>query len=130
MNSLILKTTARLLLTLLMMFSVFLLLRGHDHPGGGFAAGLVATTAWALYGIAFGVKQTRKALRFDPQTIVGLGLMISLLSGLIPLLAGRPLLTGLWFYPHLGTPVLFDIGVFLVILGVALTIIFALEENN
>lgn len=128
MNSLILRTTARLLLTLLLMFSVFLFLRGHNQPGGGFAGGLVATIAWALYIIAFGISATREALKFEPKKIVGLGLLLATLSALLPLFLNETVLTGLWYNHQLGTPMLFDFGVYLVILGVALTIILALEE--
>lgn len=133
MNSLILSTAARFLLPLLLMFSVFLLFRGHNDPGGGFAGGLVAASAFALYAIAYDVPTTRRALRIDPRSFVGTGLLLALASGLPSLFGGLPYLTGLWFYLpgtkiKLGTPVFFDIGVFLVVLGVTLTIILALAE--
>lgn len=138
MNSLILRATAKLLISLLLIFSIVLLLRGHDSPGGGFAGGLVATTAWALYSLAFGAGPTRRALRFEPQTLVGFGLLISLLSGIFPMLWGQPFLTGFWGgadlgklgHLNLGTPLVFDVGVYLVILGVALNIILSIEEEE
>ena len=135
MTSLILCTAARFLMPLLLMFSIFLMLRGHNDPGGGFAGGLVATSAFALYGIAFGVAATRRALRVDPRGFIGIGLLIALASGLPSLFGNRPYLTGLWFYLpgtkiSMGTPVFFDIGVYLVVLGIALTIILALAETE
>jgi multicomponent Na+:H+ antiporter subunit B len=138
MNSLILRTTVRLLISLLLIFSVLLLLRGHDLPGGGFAGGLVATTGWALYSLAFGAGPTRKALVYSPQSILGVGLLLSLLSGLFPMLFQKPFLSGMWGkfdFGHLGqlelgTSLIFDIGVYLVILGVALTIILSIEEEE
>ncbi len=138
MNSLILRATSRLLITLLLIFSIVLLLRGHDSPGGGFSGGLVATTAWVLYSLSHGSVSTRKALNFDPQKILGLGLMLSLFSGILPLFFGKPFLTGLWAAGdfgqlgqfEIGTPLVFDIGVYLVILGVSLNIILAIEEEE
>lgn len=136
MTSLILKTTARYLMPLLLLFSIFLFQRGHNEPGGGFAGGLVAAAAFALYSIAFSAAEARRVLRVKPRWLIGTGLLIALASGLIGLLSGQPFLTGLWGYFHLpgldkvdaGTPVLFDLGVYLTVMGVTLTIIFALEE--
>lgn len=71
MTSFILLTTARLLLPLLLMFSVFLFGRGHNEPGGGFVAGLVAAAAWILYSLASDTSQARRALRFEPQSLIG-----------------------------------------------------------
>jgi multicomponent Na+:H+ antiporter subunit B len=134
---LILPTAARLLLPLLLLFSVFLLLRGHNQPGGGFAAGLVAAAAFALYAIATDVPTARRALGVAPRTLLGVGLLVALGSGLLPVLGGRQFLMGLWGYLSLpgigqvdvGTPLLFDVGVFLVVLGVTLTIVLSLAEE-
>ncbi len=136
MTSLILKTTARYLMPLLLLFSIFLFLRGHNEPGGGFAGGLVAAAAFALYSIAFGAREARRVLRVRPRWLIGLGLLAALASGAIALLSGHPFLTGQWGYLRLpgldtvdiGTPVLFDLGVYLTVMGVTLTVIFALEE--
>jgi multicomponent Na+:H+ antiporter subunit B len=137
MFSLILRTTTRFLLPLLLLFSVFLLLRGHNDPGGGFVAGLVASAAFALYAIAYDVKSARQMLRFDPKTIIGLGLSLAIGSGLLGLLRGQPFLTGQWVYLDwfgnstlkIGTPLIFDLGVYLVVLGVMLSIILTLMEE-
>lgn len=137
MNSLILRTTTRLLVTLMYLFAVFLLVRGHNEPGGGFVGGLIAVGGFALYAMAFGVTEARRALRVSPRTLVGVGLVLAFVSGLIAALFSRPYLTGYWVEWHLsdsfelalGTPTLFDIGVFLVVIGATLTAIFALEEE-
>jgi multicomponent Na+:H+ antiporter subunit B len=134
---LILSTAARLLLPLLLLFSVFLLLRGHNQPGGGFAAGLVVAAAFALYAIATDVPTARRALGVAPRTLLGAGLLVALGSGLLPVLGGRPFLTGLWSYLPLpggdrvdvGTPLLFDVGVYLVVIGMALMIVLSLAEE-
>jgi multicomponent Na+:H+ antiporter subunit B len=57
-----------------LLFSLFLLFRGHNEPGGGFVGGLVAATAFALYAIAYGIVRARQALRVDPRTLIGIGL--------------------------------------------------------
>jgi multicomponent Na+:H+ antiporter subunit B len=137
MTSLILATAARYLVSLLLLFSIFILFRGHDEPGGGFIGGLIAAAAFALNAVAFDAATTRRTLRVDPRTLVPLGLLIALVSGTVPLLAGKPFLTGIWFTSYvpglgevtLGTPLVFDCGVYLVVLGVTLTMILTLAEE-
>jgi multicomponent Na+:H+ antiporter subunit B len=136
MNSLILRTTTQLLITVLLLFSVFLLLRGHDLPGGGFLGGLMAATALALYAIANGLVMARLLLRVPPQALIGVGLAAAVVAGLWALTSGDPFLTGLWWVVSLGeqelklsTVLLFDIGVYLVVVGVVLTMLFGLEER-
>ena len=128
----IFRTAARLLMPLLLVFAVFLLLRGHNQPGGGFVGGLVAAAAFALYAIAFGVQRARQALLVRPLTLLGAGLSIALLSGVPAVLRGQPFLTALWAPRSLplGTPAAFDVGVFLVVAGVVLMMIFSLAEES
>ncbi|GAB4422193.1 MAG: Na+/H+ antiporter subunit B [Anaerolineae bacterium] len=135
MGSLILSTATRYLLPLLLLFSVFLLIRGHNEPGGGFVGGLVAAAAFALYAIAYGVAAARQTLGLDPGRLIGLGLLLAVSSGIIALAAGLPFLTGLW-HPQpvpvlgkIGTPLLFDLGVYLTVIGVVLLIILSLMED-
>jgi multicomponent Na+:H+ antiporter subunit B len=135
MDSIILRTTTRLLFPLMLVFSVFLLIRGHNEPGGGFAGGLTAATAFALVLASHGLEMARRVLRVDPLSLIGAGLGVSLVSGVLPLLVGEPFLTGLWLdaaipvIGHLGSPLVFDVGVYLCVLGVTLTIVFALAEE-
>ena len=134
MRSLILSAGTRLILPLMLLFSVFLLLRGHNEPGGGFVGGLVAAAAFALYALATDVAQARDALRFGTVKIIGSGLLLAFISGLLPLFLRRPFMTAIWAdfdLPVIGRPstVLgFDTGVYLVVVGVTLTIIFAMAE--
>ena len=138
MASLILSTTARFLMPLLLLFSIFLLLRGHNKPGGGFVGGLVAATAFSLYAIAYDTKAARCVVHVDPHTIIGVGLLVAIASGALALFAGQPFMTGQWGsfqVPglgklYLGTPLVFDIGVYLVVLGVALLDVFSLAEEK
>lgn len=135
MATLILSTATRYLMPLLLLLSVHLLLRGHNEPGGGFVGGLVASAAFALYTIAHGVDQTKRMLRVDSKTLIVMGLFLALASGTFSLFAGDPFMTGLWMKEKLptigkvGTPVLFDAGVYCVVVGVTLTILFALAED-
>lgn len=137
MSSLILRTATRLLQPLLLFFSLFLLVRGHDEPGGGFVGGLTAAAAFALNAIAYGTACARRTLRADPRTLAGAGLVVALTSAAISLALGRPLMSGIWTtvrVPGLasldvGTPLLFDVGVYLVVLGAALTVILEMGEE-
>lgn len=137
MDSVILKTAIRFLLPLLLLSSVFLFLRGHNEPGGGFVGGLVASGAIALYAMTHNSASARQVVRVSPRVLIGSGLLMSLSSGLAPLLLGRPFLTGLWTTTkqswleeiHLGTPLLFDLGVYSVVTGVTLVFVFSLLEE-
>jgi multicomponent Na+:H+ antiporter subunit B len=138
MTSLILRTASRIVRPLLLLFSVFLLVRGHNEPGGGFVGGLVAATAFALYAIAFGPEEARRSLRLDPRTLVGAGLVLALAGGVGPVLAGEPFLTGRWTELRLfgagaiplGTPLLFDVGVYLIVVGFTLSVILSFAEEE
>jgi multicomponent Na+:H+ antiporter subunit B len=115
----------------LLLFGIFLLLRGHNEPGGGFAGGLVVAAAYSLHTFAFGVAAARRALLVNPRRLTAAGLLLALGSGLVPAACGREFLTSLWLAPDLGigTPLLFDLGVFLVVIGVVLTMTFTLAEE-
>ncbi|KQB98152.1 multisubunit sodium/proton antiporter MrpB subunit [Loktanella sp. PT4BL] len=137
MNSVILRAGARLQVVLLLVFSAYMLLRGHNAPGGGFIGGLIAATGFVVYAIACGTADARKALRFDPGSIAGAGLGIALIAGLMAVFWGDALFTGQWLFIGatetekglpLSTVLVFDIGVYLVVLGAILSITFALEE--
>ena len=137
MDSLILRTATRLLLSLMLLFSFFILLRGHNEPGGGFIGGLVAASAFALHSIAFGPRALRTVLVFDPRSIAGAGMLCAIAAGLSSAIPGNAFLTAEWLHWgegdaafHVGTPLLFDIGVFLVVIGAVLTIVLALEEED
>lgn len=136
MRSLVLAAATRVVFPLLLLFSVFLLFRGHNEPGGGFVGGLVAATAYALLALTGGVAAARRVLPARPEVLIGAGLLAALASGLVGLAAGRPFMTGLWGDVSLpvvgkpGTPVLFDAGVYLTVLGVVLLILLTLQEED
>ena len=138
MTSLIFRTATRYMFPPLLVFSIYLLLRGHHYPGGGFVGGLFAGSSFALYALAFEVEAARKLLRIDPRDVTAAGLAIALLSGIPAVVNGETFLTGTWWTLHLlpgavleiGTPLIFDVGVYLVVLGVLLTLVFSLGEER
>ena len=136
MASSILQTAARFLMPLLLLFAVFLLLRGHNQPGGGFVGGLVVAASFVLYSIAFGVEAARRALLVRPSRLLGVGLLAAVVSGLPGVVLEQPFMTAVWtrfsagsVALDVGTPLVFDIGVFLAVIGVVLTIVFTLAET-
>jgi multicomponent Na+:H+ antiporter subunit B len=137
MNTLIFRTIAPVLTALMLLFSVFVLLRGHNEPGGGFIGGLIAASALAIFGIARGTAAVRHAIVFHPLSIAGAGLLMSCLAGVISILFAVPFMTGLWIYPEiagvevpLSSVMLFDIGVYFVVVGAITSIALALEERE
>ena len=138
MRSLILATATRILMPMLLLLSAFLLLRGHNLPGGGFIGGLVAAATFILHSFAFGPQQTVRLLPISPRGIIGSGLLVATGSGVASLFKLKPFMTGQWKLMefasgqslHLGTPLLFDIGVYLVVLGATLIIILTLAEEG
>lgn len=138
MNSIIFRTVSRLLMGLMLLFSLFLLWRGHNEPGGGFIGGLVAAAGLVVYGLADGANSMRMILRVDPRAIALSGLLTAVVAGILPLLGGADFLTGLWLFIGatetdkglaLGTPLLFDIGVYLTVVGGVVGMVVALEES-
>jgi multisubunit Na+/H+ antiporter MnhB subunit len=132
-NSSILRTMARLLASLLLMASLYLLWRGHNAPGGGFAGGIMAAAAFVLVAVAFEPMAGWRATRVSPLVLIPLGLAIALASAFAGVAAGDGLMAGQWISVDvggeevkLGTPLLFDVGVYLVVIGVALAVIIPL----
>lgn len=137
MTSLILRTATTILSPLLLFMSLFLLFRGHNQPGGGFVGGLMAATAFSLWAIAYDVRQAYARLGIDPHLLVGIGLVLAIASAWISWMKGLAFMTSQWFkinVPLLGslefsTPMVFDIGVYLVVLGVLMMMILNLAEE-
>lgn len=130
-SSPILQAATRFLVALLALVSVFILLRGHNEPGGGFIGGLILASAIAVQGLAFGLSEAKRLLRVDPALIAALGLLVAVASGLVAPLQGDPFLEGRWLEQKVpgigkvGTILLFDVGVFMTVVGTTLMILFA-----
>ena len=133
MSTLIFRTIAPLLVAVMLVFSVFITLRGHNEPGGGFIGGLIAASAIAILGMATGATATRKSLRADPLAFAGVGVALAAFSGLISLLFELPFLTGLWtqvFGADISTPMIFDIGVYFTVFGAISAVALGLEDDE
>lgn len=136
MKTIILRTASNYMLPLLLVFSVFILLRGHYLPGGGFVGGLIASIAFVLHAFANSLKNTKDLIRIHPGFLMPLGLGLSFLSGISPMLGKYPFMTGIWFpekvavIGNVGSALFFDVGVYLVVVGVTLTIIFTISESS
>lgn len=131
MSTLIFRTTAPMIAGLMVLFSIAVLLRGHNDPGGGFIAGLIAASAAAVIGMSHGVGAVRRLLRINPIVFAGVGVLLAIAGGLLSALAGDPFLTGLWLPANLfGTPGVFDIGVYLVVFGSVTAVTLAIEDSG
>lgn len=138
-ESFIFRTIVRVAFFIINLLALYLLLRGHNLPGGGFIGGLAAAISLVLLSLALGLEEMHRVLRFDPVRLAAAGLLLATFTGLLPLLAGRPFLEHFQWHlvavPFLGdldvgTPLLFDIGVFLVVVGVTTKIIFVLAKST
>ncbi len=123
MNSIILRTSSRLVLPAAIIFSLYVLLRGHNEPGGGFIGGLIAAAGLTVHALPRGRDALLATLRMSPKTLIGIGLTLALLSGAPALLLSTPYLTHQWWAPAwgLGTTLIFDVGVYLTVVGSILT---------
>jgi multisubunit Na+/H+ antiporter MnhB subunit len=135
--SLIFSTVARLAFFVLNLFALYLLLRGHNAPGGGFIAGLVTAISLVMLSLALGWDETRRILPLDPLRLAYAGLALAVATAAAPLAWGRPLLEQFmvhWHVPvlgelHFGTPLAFDTGVLLVVVGITCKMIFILGRS-
>ncbi|MFN3718839.1 MAG: MnhB domain-containing protein [Rhizobium rhizophilum] len=130
--SVIFSTMSRLFFVLMLAAAVYMLFRGHNEPGGGFIGGLFAALAFALIALSDSVAKARKVLIVHPVVLIGTGLVLSFISGLPGLLSDGSFLTHWWFElgsTHLGTATAFDIGVFMVVIGGVLSLVFRFYEG-
>ncbi|MGY6518403.1 MAG: MnhB domain-containing protein [Lysobacteraceae bacterium] len=123
-RALILVVVARSLYPLMLLVSVWILLRGHNEPGGGFIGGMVAVSATAMLAVAHGADRALAKLPWGPLNLSAGGVLVALLSGVPALFLGLPYMTHLWMTLPLGftelklsTVLVFDIGVFAAVWG-------------
>jgi multicomponent Na+:H+ antiporter subunit B len=138
LNSPLYKAVAVVGVFVVNVFAVYLLLRGHNLPGGGFIAGLATAISMIMLSLAIGLQEISRVLRFEPVRLAAAGLLLAVLTGAIPMLVGRPYLEHFNTYLNvplvgevsLGTPLLFDIGVYLLVVGVTTKIVFVLATST
>lgn len=134
----LLATGVRTMVPTLALFSIYLLVIGHDLPGGGFAGGLVAGMALLVMYLAFGERGVRRVVAIDPDRITGLGLALAVAAGLIGLVAEGSFLassTASFSAPWIGdikisTLLVFDLGVYLLVIGLVATAIVHLGRDE
>jgi multicomponent K+:H+ antiporter subunit A len=131
-------TIMQWLFPVIIMVAIYLFLRGHDLPGGGFAAGVTMSIALILQYMAGGTRWVEARLRILPIRWIGLGLLCAALTGMGAWVFGRPFLTSYFRYldlPAIGkvpaaTALLFDLGVFAVVVGATMLILIALAHQS
>ena len=131
-----LRKSAWVFFWLLLGVSIWFLFRGHNAPGGGFVGGLIAALAFAMVALGFGIDRARLALRYHPVGLVGAGILLTIVSGVAGMMAGGTFLQHSWHEPSiagvtllLSTTMLFDAGVYIVVLGAVLTFLFGLQRG-
>ena len=135
MKTLILSTILKVLTPLFISFALYMFFRGHNNPGGGFIAGLIASIPFMLHSMVFGYRRTISIFRIRPRQFAVLGVFMAFVSGMFAMAKGAPYLTSVWVDEKLplvgkiGTPIFFDFGVLLVVFGVVLQITFLLTEE-
>ncbi|MFS0780347.1 Na(+)/H(+) antiporter subunit B [Bacillus sp. 1P06AnD] len=137
-NDLILQTATKVAVFIIIMFAVRLFFSGHYFAGGGFVGGLITSAAIVLIMIAFDLKTAKRIVPINYRYLIGSGLLISTCTGLAPVFMGKPFLTHFYTYydfPIIGktslhTATLFDLGVYLVVVGVTMTIIQSIGESE
>lgn len=137
-NDLILRTTSSLIIFIMLGFAIYLLLAGHNSPGGGFVGGLTTSAAIVLMYMAYGEKVVKKIIPINFRFFIPLGLLIATLTGLGALLFNVPFLThtfGVFHIPFIGeielaTAMLFDLGVYFTVFGSMMTIILTIAEDQ
>jgi multicomponent K+:H+ antiporter subunit A len=135
-HPLMMVVVTRVLMPIAIVVGLYIFLRGHNEPGGGFVAGLVIAIALLMQYMASGFAWTQERKRIEYHTMIGLGVVIAAATGVGAWLAGRPFLTSAYTYVHLppieefelATAMLFDLGVFLTVLGAVMLMLYSLSR--
>lgn len=133
-----LQTAAKILVFLIMIFSVYVLFAGHNNPGGGFIGGLITASSLVLLYLAFDLQSVRDIIPFPFNRIAAAGVITSVLTGTVSLFFDVPFLTQVYKYvtlPFFGKTALssalvFDLGVYMTVVGTTMTIITSISEDK
>ncbi|RSK28588.1 Na(+)/H(+) antiporter subunit B [Bacillus sp. HMF5848] len=137
-NNIILQTITKVVVFIIITFSIYLFFAGHYYPGGGFIGGLMTASALVLLLLAYDMETVKRVIPADFKIVTAVGLLIAVITGVGPMLSGLPFLTHAHDYvelPLLGksgltTAMLFDLGVYLVVIGITMTIIQTIGESD
>jgi len=138
MNSILLQIAAKYLKYIFLIFAVLALMQGHNHPGGGFIGGLLAALTVVYNSMAYTPQKVKEKQKVKPEYFMGIGLICILFSFLPSVIFAEPLMKGNWISFNssvlgtvkLGTPLLFDIGVFFGVIGVTIMFLFTLSTKE
>ncbi len=136
-SDLVLQTAAKVLVFIIMTFSIYILFAGHHNPGGGFIGGLITASALMLLYIAFDAETIQDIIPVDFKIVGAIGVLMALATGIGSVVANEPFLTQVYGYVDLpllgktgvGTAMVFDIGVYLAVIGTTMTIIRSISED-
>lgn len=137
-NDLILRTTTSLIAFILLGFAIYLLLAGHNSPGGGFVGGLMTASAIVLMYMSYGSEALEKILPVNYRILIPSGLLLAVGTGIGSFFFNQAFLSHTYDYFHfpifgkieLATAMLFDIGVYITVLGVTITIILSIANDR
>ncbi|NGP44039.1 Na(+)/H(+) antiporter subunit B [Bacillaceae bacterium SIJ1] len=138
LNDLILQTTTKVTAFLILSFSLYLFIAGHNATGGGFVGGLMTSAALVLLFVSYGYERASEVLPVDFKLFIPAGLLIAVLTGVGSFVFDQPFLSHTYGYidlPFFGeyewaTALLFDLGVYLTVVGVTMTIILSIAEDD
>ncbi|OBR62334.1 cation:proton antiporter [Paenibacillus oryzae] len=137
-SNVILQSAAKVLVFIIMIYSIYILFAGHNNPGGGFIGGLITASAFTLLYLAFDVETVRDIIPLDFKIVGAIGVMLALLTGLASVLLGDNFLFQYYEYVNLpllgktglGTAFVFDLGVYMAVVGTTMTIIRSISEDE
>ncbi|WP_245415690.1 Na(+)/H(+) antiporter subunit B [Alteribacter populi] len=137
-NNVMLHTISRIVALIILSFSIYLFFAGHNNPGGGFIGGLMTASALLLLYLSFDLDRIKKVLPIDYEKFIAIGLLIGIATGINSMFFGDPFLTQYFEYytvPILGeieltTALPFDLGIYLVVVAVALLIILTIAGDE
>ncbi|MER2260799.1 MAG: Na(+)/H(+) antiporter subunit B [Psychrobacillus sp.] len=137
-NDVILRNVAKIGVFIILTFGVYLFLSGHNTPGGGFIGGLVLASAFVLLYLSNGMEKVQKSLPLDFKLVAAVGVLLATGTGLGSLLFGVPFMSQTFAYfdlpifgkTELTTVTIFEAGVALTVVGVLVTIILSISEDD
>ncbi len=139
LDSFLLRAVIGIVFLLVNIIAVYLLLRGHNYPGGGFIGGLATGMSFILLGLVRGWERLQEELPIPPLRVAAFGVFLAIVSGCLPLVVGEPFLTQHTFHLpdlpligelHIGTPLLFDVGVFLLVSCITVKLVIVLARST
>lgn len=135
MKSTVVSFVIKVLIPVFAIFSVYTFFRGHDKPGGGFIAALIIAIVFVFNVMVNGENHTKQTFYLRPTLLISVGLSLAIFSALLPMAFGHPFMKAMWVehVPILhivGTPTLFDLGIYVVVLGVVMKITYLFYDEE